>query len=307
MGMGASAGADTGLDSTGAPVVDVGTPPVTGGSACVGKIDIIFVANRVDGQNLLESIPEFTATMMDQLSEYDLHVMVVDPDGEWGDSLICPKNKCPADGGCPAEGYESFPCWALHDEDALDKCDNTRGAGLVFPAGYEAANKPCGVPPGQRFISRDSPAFGEVFECLLRGSRSGGGHTQFGRTMGRALAFDLQHGCNSGFLREDALLLSVMISEHNFDDTSPGEWAEDVLEAKDHDQNMVVALAITTEWQGYEPKVLCDGGLPTRKGMNKWVQYFENSVLGSRCAPTYGPFFAEAAKLAADLCEPIPR
>ncbi len=285
----------------------MGTPPVTGGSACAGKIDIIFVANRVDEPNLLDSIPQFTAIMLEELSEFDLHVMVVDPDGEWGDSINCPKNKCPADEGCPVEGYESFPCWALHDEDALDKCDNTRGAGLVFPAGFDAANKPCGVPAGQRFITGDDPDFGEVFECLLRGSRSGGGDTKHGGTLGRALDFDLQYGCNAGFLRDDAVLLSVMIAQHNFDDTWPWEWAEDVLAAKDHEQNMAVALAITTEWQGYEPEVLCEGALPKRQGMNEWVQYFEHSVLGSRCATTYGSFFAEAVALAAEVCEPIPR
>jgi len=65
----------------------------------------------------------------------------------------------------------------------------------------------------------------------------------------------------------------------------------------------VSAVAAT----GYEPKPLGNEVSTKREGFAEWVQYFDHSVFGSRCAPSYGPLFAEAATLAADLCDPIPR
>lgn len=297
--------------STGEPVTDVGLPTTgDGGPACNGKIDVLFIISDgpINRESLEVSIPEFAATMQDELAEFDLHVMVADPDGKWGDSYNCPKNKCPADGACPAEGFEDFPCWALHEEGALTKCDNTRGAGVVFRAGPFTENKPCGVPPGQRFITGDDPNFAEVFACLAHNGANGGGSLEHGATLGRALAFDLQGGCNAGFLREDALLLVVQVVAANWDETWPWEWADYALEAKDFEQDMVVALAIARDWKGYEPEPLCEGAefQIKREGFAEWVQYLDHGIHRSLCAPTFAPFFSEAASMAAELCSTAP-
>ena len=299
------------VSSTGEPVIDVGLPSTgEGGSACNGKIDIMFIVSAAQllDESLEASIPAFASTLEEELGEFDLHVMAVDPDGRWG-SADCPKNKCPADGGCPLEGYEDYPCWALHEEGALTKCDDTRGAGVVFRAGPHSANKPCGVPPGQRYITRDTPDFAEVFSCLVRDGAGSGGIIMHGETLGRALAFDLQQGCNAGFLREDALLMVVQIVSASFGDSAPWEWADYVLEAKGGDQDMAVALAISRDWVGYPPGPLCEDGKTEQDvpGFAAWTQYFDHGVHGSKCAPTYAPFFAEAASIAAELCDPVPR
>jgi len=41
--------------------------------------------------------------------------------------------------------------------------------------------------------------------------------------------------------------------------------------------------------------------------MIEWTQYFDHGVHGSKCAPTFAPFFSEAASIAAALCDPVPR
>jgi hypothetical protein len=270
----------------------------------------MFIVSGLESlQDSLEvSIPAFATTLEEELGEFDLHVMAVDPDGRWGD-FDCPKNKCPADGGCPLEGYEDYPCWALHEEGVLTKCDNTRGAGVIFQAGPYSANKPCGVPPGQRYITSDQPDFAEAFACLARKGSGTEGIIAHGDTMGRALAFDLEHGCNAGFLREDALLLVVQIVDVSFGEPTPWEWADYVLDAKGGDQDMAVALAISGDWVGYSPEPLCEGGktAPHPPPMVEWTEYFDHGVHGSKCAPTYAPFFAEAASMAAELCDPVPR
>ncbi len=298
------------VSSTGEPVIDVGLPTGESGSACNGKIDIMLLVGGAESiQDRLEvSIPAFATTLEEELSEFDLHVMAVDPDGRWG-AFECPKNKCPADGGCPLEGYEDFPCWALHEEGVLTKCDDTRGAGVVFQAGPYSANKPCGVPPGQRYITSDQPDFAEAFACIARSGAAGGGLVMHGDTLGRALAFDLEHGCNAGFLREDALLMVVQIVAATVEEATPWEWADYVLDAKGGEQDMAVALAISVDWMDYQPGPLCEEGktAPHPPTFVEWTQYFDHGVHGSKCAPTYAPFFAEAASIAAELCDPVPR
>jgi len=299
------------VSSTGEPVHDVGLSTSGGsGHGCNGKIDIMFIMSGAESlhDRLEVSIPAFATTLEEELGEFDLHVMAVDPDGRWG-SIDCPKNKCPADGGCPLEGYEEYPCWALHEEGVLTKCDNTRGAGVVFQAGPYSANKPCGALPGQRYITSNTPDFAEAFACLAHDGGASGGKVMHGDTLGRALAFDLEHGCNAGFLREDALLMVVQIVAATSEDPTPWEWADYVLDAKGGDQDMAVALAISVDWVGYPSGPLCEEGktAPHPPTFVEWTQYFDHGVHGSKCAPTYAPFFAEAASIAAELCDPVPR
>jgi len=191
----------------------------------------------------------------------------------------------------------------------LTKCDNTRGAGVVFQAGPFSENKPCGVPPGQRYISSDTPGFAEAFACLARDGGTSGGSLEHGTTLGRALAFDMAHGCNAGFLREDALLMVVQIVGSSWEEAEPWAWADYVLEAKGGDQDMAVALAISSDWMGYSPEPLCEGAnmVPHPPAFAEWTQYFDHGVHGSKCAPTYAPFFAEAASISAELCDTVPR
>ncbi len=306
---GSSAAATT---TTGEPGTDVGLP-TTGeaGAGCNEKIDLLFILS--DGYLVADildlSTPEFLKTMEEDLAEFDLHVMVVDPHGEWGDDVRCPKNKCPADGGCLVAGYEDFPCWALHEEGALTKCDHTRGAGLIFPAGAGAANKPCGVPEGRRYITNSDPNFAEAFSCLSGRSGGSGGVSEHGTTLGRALAFDLKYGCHEGFLRDDALLLVVQVVQQSYEMMNAPAWADYVLEAKDFEQDMVAVLGVAIDWGGYEPVPLCEGAehRPERAGFSEWVTYFDHSVFASRCEPDYAPFFAEVAAMSAELCRPVPR
>ncbi len=303
----ASAPSSTGWGSTTGgswPAEDVGAPtPGDPGMACRGKVDVIFVITEGSNEaQMEEALPAFAAIMLEEFGDLDLHVMVLDPDGEWGDSLLCPKNQCPADGGCAVE--PDFPCWALHDEDALTKCDNTRGAGVIFPAGEKPMIQPCGLETGNRFITGDDPAFTERFVCLAQSGENAGGTIKHGASLGRALSWDLRLGCNQGFLRDDALLLAVQIVSSNHGDDKPFVVADNVLEAKNNEQDLVVALAITDLWKHSDPKPLCDYVGPQPAGLAAWALHFDHHVLGSECAPSYVPFFAEAAAMAADLCKP---
>ncbi len=287
--------------------LDIGLPDLPQGSACNGKIDLVFVITQQGSfieyiGTLYDSYPEIMATIQEVFADFDLHVMFADPNNAWGTNHVCPKGMCPEDGGCVVEGYEDFPCWALYDEDALTKCDNTSGAGIIFPAGHAASNKPCSLPAGQRFIEGDDPLFAERFSCLSR-TGLGGTASELGWALGEAVSLDLQEGCNTGFLRDDALLFAVIVSMHDYSPYNPYVWAQRVLEAKEFDQDMIVALGIADDWQAIEPALCGPGSIgdPPHETF-RWAEEFDHRVFGSICAPTFAPFFAEAATMAADLC-----
>jgi len=277
-------------------------PDLPQGSACNGKIDLVFAINQGGIGDYIDTLyaayPTILATIEEVFVDFDLHVMFINATSIWG-SVACPKNMCPEEGGCPADDYEDFPCWALYDEGALTKCDSTMGAGIIFPAGRKASNKPCDLPPGQRFLSGDDPLFSERFACLSHTGLSAS--SEHGWALGEALSWDLRGGCNAGFLREDALLFVVYGANGDFSPYNPYVWAQRVLEAKDNNQDMVVLLGIGSDLS--EPKPLCNEIPSGKKGPAlQLTEEFEHSIFGSQCAPAYAPFFTEAATMAAELC-----
>jgi hypothetical protein len=289
----------------------MGIPDLPPESACNGKIDVLFAIGEGGVTPFLDALdaayPDFAASMSAAFAEHDLHVMVIDGNGVWGDDVRCPKSQCPPNGGCPDPSYgdpNDFPCWALHEEGALTKCDNTLGAGVIFPAGRDASNKPCGVPEGRRFLSGDDLGFAELFACVARVGATPGDH-MVGWAAGEALSVNLQEGCNEGFLRDDALLVVVLIDGIEESPYNPYAWAQRVLEAKGGEQDKVVALAISSDATAVEDPV-CEKGddaFPPHPAY-LWQQHFDHGLFGSICAPDLAPFFEEAASLAAELCEP---
>ena len=277
--------------------------------ACNGKIDVIFVLPTPGSPDfeatMASSRSAFVDTLTSTLAGFDLHVMVIDPDGLWGSPYFCPESKCPADGPCPAFEDPSYPCWALHEESALSKCDDTRGAGVTFPAGEWASNVRCGVPEGRRFLTNSDPDFADDFHCI---ATLGGadGSQRAPQSLMRAVSADLQYGCNAGFLREDALLLAFLISVTDYSEYSPAVWADAVLEAKGGDQDKVVVMTVASDRSTEEP--LCPGPkVDEPHDVYKFSMLFEHGLLGSLCATDHGPYFEEAAALAAELCDTGPQ
>jgi hypothetical protein len=287
----------------------MGLPDLPHDSACNGKLDVLFVIGQGGVSEHLEvlqaSYASFAATMAETFVDHDLHVMVVEGDGAWGDDVRCPKDKCPPDGSClDYEGKSDFPCWALHEPGVLTACDNKLGAGVVFPAGWMASNKPCAVPGGRRYLRGDDASFAELFTCVARVGATPG-EQLVGWAAGEALSFDLQDGCNAGFLRDDALLIVVMIAGAEDSPYNPYVWAQRVLEAKGEDHDKIVALAIARDSNAVDDPVceVWDDSYPPHSAY-VWHEQFEHSVFGSDCAPSFAPFFEEAASVAAELCEP---
>ena len=277
-------------------LLDVGTDQDVGPGTpvgCKGKIDFLFVISRYGGMSyfqkqLLDAFPKFIDAIEAKFSDFDFHIMVVDGDPTWG-SETC-------DGQCPAQCEPGYPC-----DYVPDTCDLTIGAGTVFPAGFDASNKPCDIDGGRRYMSKDQTNLKATFACAAQVGSSGA------PWIGEALAAATKPGsngpggCNEGFLRDDALLMVTLIS--NTYDYGPKPWGSSgfpetwraaVLAAKHDDAESVVMFSIL------------DPGEPDCHPDDRtcqMVKTFPYHLLIERDVPDYVPAFIEATELVDVACE----
>ncbi len=265
---------------------------------CKGKIDFLFVISRYNGMawfqaQLLDAFPKFIDTITSRFADFDYHIMVVDADEFWGLSTcdeLCP---IPGQGDCSLPDY---PC-----DYAPTKCDKTMGAGEVFPAANNAANKLCPIDDGRRYMIKGQTDLKDTFACVAQVGSSGA--MRMGQTMARTVQpwMNDEGSCNAGFLREDALLMVTLIT-NAFDEEggivdsqegTPTTWAAAVRDAKHGDLNSVVMLGIIpTEGPGCQKfDRLC-----------QMLEMFPCALNRDSWADEYGSFFEEAAQLVETAC-----
>ena len=280
---------------------DVGSGPDVGDGkpvGCKGKIDFLFVISRAAGMEwfqpqLLDALPKFIDTITSKFADFDYHIMVVDADEAWGLSScdeLCPN---PGQGQCSLPDY---PC-----DYTPSKCDTTIGAGVVFPAAYQSANKLCPIDGGRRYMVKGQTDLNGTFACAAQVGSSGA--QRMGQTMAAAVQpwMNDEGSCNDGFLREDALLMVTLIA-NEYDqeggavssyEGTPATWADAVRDAKGGDLDSVVVLGlIPTEGPGCKDiDRLC-----------QMLELFPFALNRDSWADKYGLFFEEAAELVETAC-----
>ncbi len=275
---------------------------------CKGKVDLLFVISRLptmvtEQEQLLASFPGFIDTIEQKLEGFDVHIMTANPDGKW------PGHACDnawwgckmyyPDCGPSAEDYdcETYPGMKT-------PCDEQLGAGLTFNAGGYAANKLCDLHGGNRYIVGDEPDMAGAFECIAKVGASGGGPF-LGDAMIAALSPKLNGpgGCNEGFLRDDALLVVVFISDFSDQGKSYAKQQYEAIIAAKGDPNAVVMLAIVKNAPGeFEPAEDCDYGEPSFGIFEDLLSRFPYAVFGDTCTPNFAPFFEQAADKIGEAC-----
>jgi hypothetical protein len=320
---GGSGGESTGATTSGAsqttldPFTSGGVPDfaTTGEElpvGCGGKIDFLFIISRDSTMAdqiapLTSSLPGFVATMQSAFENFDVHIMTVKADGSYWGMEDC-EDQCEANNWatCAPIGPVDYPCGA-YVQSALTKCDDTRGAGVTFPAAWGASNKRCQLAGGNRYIIDSEPDLLGAFECIATMGLANkyGGMSSY--SMRKAISEELLEpgGCNEGFLRDDALLVLTFITDLS-DSLSPNEpedWALDLRAAKGFDDDAIVILGLIPD--GLEENNVCDGPGPGDylPPLNTFLTLFPHTVLGSCCATDYVPFFEEAADMVLDVCE----
>jgi hypothetical protein len=279
---------------------------------CKGKVDILFVISRLgtmvtEQTQLLASFPGFIDTIGHELEGFDVHILTANPDGLWPGKYVCETG----DGACkdyfPNCGptAEDYQCGVYPD--LVTECDEVLGAGLTFNTGGSATNKLCDLHGGHRYIVGDEPNMAGAFECIAKVGTSGG-DPPMGDAMIAAISPELNGpgGCNEGFLRDDALLVVVLITDtHDTESNSYDKSQYDAIVAAKGDPSAVVMLAVVPNAPGeFEPADACDYEGGTSYGIfEDLLARFPYAVFGDTCTLTFAPFFDEAVGKISEACE----
>ncbi len=296
----------TGADSSSGPIWDMGGIPDFGPTqpaGCEGRIDFLFVISsegtmKSSQEKLAAAAPGFIATIEDQFSDFDTHVLVANTDWTWniGDCGLCEEG-CDPMGQPPACGAVVTPC------------DKKIGAAVTFPAGVNASNRRCELDGDFRYIVSGQQDMTDAFTCIAKVGTAGSGIA--GQAMVAALQPDMNDpddylACNRGFLRDNALLV-VTIIQDGYDEKSLGtvdEWIAALRTAKHGDEDAFAVLVLTTDVDvGYQQ--LC---WPNLYDMNKnrlrlLAEGVEHGFIDSICMDDFVPFFAEHADDLVELCD----
>lgn len=279
----ASSGTTEGEDETANPIkLDVGeipdSPKLDMGCR---KVDFLFVVDNSGSMSaqqaqLLASFPGFIAAMQAALDDVvdSYHVGVLTSDNYSGNAPGC----------------------------------NTLGDLVTQTAGFGSSNQVCTpFAEGNRFAT-EADDLEVAFPCMAQVGTSGSPIEQpVSATIASfAAAKRAPGGCNHGFLRDDAILVVVIVTDdppYNFDmdDAHPGtvtaDWYDDVIAAKNDDPEALVVIGFIP-WMN----VACTGA--ESPNLIGFLQSFgEQGVLASVCEPDYGPIFAATIETIVSTCE----
>jgi len=278
---------------------------------CKGKIDFLFLIARTGSMKteqtqLLASLPGFLATIEATFPDFDSHIMVANPEGEWtGWNCNGPEQCGKEPYVCEfAPGFEcGFETW-----ESIKPCDETLGAGILFNVGPDSKNEPCVLADGRRYmVVPGEPEPEAAFDCIARVG-NGGSPPPMGEALVAAVspAINADDGCNAGFLRPDALLVVTMITDKNYSvsKTKPSDWYNAVVAAKG-DPGAVVMLAIQPQAlpMGEQEKPGCTyDGQDHMLTLRDFIKMFPFHDEGNTCAASYVPFFETATGRVAEAC-----
>lgn len=288
-------------------VWDMGMPDFSGvqPAGCRGKIDFLFVISaagtmKEHQSRLIGAFPGFMNLIREHLPDFNVHILVANPSPKpsWlmPDCGLC-KDDCDPNGAPPICGAE------------LTACDDEIGAGITFPAGTGATNHRCELAGGKRYIMSSGQEVDGEFACVAQVGLGGSGLG--GEAMVTALTSDFNDptdddACNSGFLRDDALLVITIIQD-GYDVDSSGtvdDWMDALRDAKHGDEDAYTVLVLTTDVdESYGG--LCYPELFNQKKnrLRLLAQGVRHGSVGSICAESYLPFFAEQVAQLVKLCD----
>ena len=180
-----------------------------------------------------------------------------------------------------------------------------------FPAVPESPETDCGLPPGQRWVVGPSPTFAAEFECIAA-TKSGTLELTAYNT-----AEALHDPQNAGFLRDDSLLLIVMLTDeetHDNDLATMVDIRNRMLSAVDDRLDRLVVLGIAAGAGVFEaPESVCEGpygkAAPARRLASIVASFRERGIFQPICDGELATSFAEVLDDVVSACkdyEPVP-
>jgi hypothetical protein len=243
-------------------------------NACV-KVDLLFVVDnsasmKQEQANLVASFPGFVQEIQQELADAEsLHIGVVSTD---------------------AYEFNEAPC-----ADVL--------GGLVTQTGGDnASGAVCGpYASGKRFMTEqdDLP---QRFACAAQVGTGGSGDEMPIDAALHALGGGLNApgACNEEFVRDDALLVLVLITDEEEDHSigDPPQWFNSFVALKGGVETNIVVLSLIGPMQPACPEAN-EPGLR----LVEFTELFTYGSIGQICADSYQPFFHQAITGIAEACD----
>jgi hypothetical protein len=191
---------------------------------------------------------------------------------------------------------------------------NTIGALVTQTGGDSSLGQDC-LPfsSGARYLDDTEPDLKAKFSCIAQVGISGSGDEIQAQSGYQAVspAMNAPGACNEGFIREDALLVVVIITDE--EDTpdcvpffgclgggsegDPPDWFQKFSDYKGGIQENIVMLALV----GQSAQNTCSADHGVR--LIALTNWFFNGSVGDICAPDYSPFFNSAISVIEDACD----
>jgi hypothetical protein len=294
-------------ETTGDPTDD--TAPVDWGSC--EQLDLLFVidnsASMFDEQGALgAAAPDFLTELVARSGSSDHHVMVVDSDA-W--PFTGCETLCQFGGVCSA--WEDYVC----GETQPLQCEDVLGAGVTHPRGIDSSNSACGFDGDARWLSLDEPDAASRFVCAATvgtGSMSDPEVPMEAMvTAVNTVAGGAAAECNAGFLRDDAPLVVVFVTDE--DDAegdssgTPQGWKQGLAAAKGGDADRIAVLGLFGD--NDQPSAICEplgdsAGAESSERLGEFVGLFDDRGLRSSvCADHYGDAFADLLDVLDSMCQ----
>ena len=260
-----------------------GTDGDSGLGACQ-KVDLLFVIDNSGSMEeeqaaLVASFGGFVEGIQANLSEAEsYHIGVVTTDAYSGNASGC----------------------------------GTLGALVTSTSGTASSNQNCEpFTSGGRYLDETEPDLATKFSCIAQVGTSGSGDEIQAQAGYHAVspAMTMPGACNEGFIREDALLVVVIISDENDQEIclpifgcmggsegDPPDWFDKFKLYKNNIQENIVLLALV----GSEGNSCGADNCSRLIALSNW---FFNGSVGDICAPSYSGFFNEAISVIDNACD----
>ncbi|KIG14249.1 hypothetical protein DB30_06998 [Enhygromyxa salina] len=248
------------------------------------KVDLLFVIDNSGSMqdeqaSLVASFEGFVAGIQAELSQAEsYHIGVVTTDAYSGNGSGC----------------------------------NTLGALVTSTSGDASSNTNCEpFSSGARYLDETEPDLAAKFSCIAQVGISGSGDEIQAQAGYHALS-PLMNGpgaCNEGFIRDDALLVVVIISDENDQEVcvpffgcmggsegDPVDWFEKFKAYKNGIQENIVVLALVGDGDN-------SCGADNCSRLIALTNWFFNGSVGDICAPSYETFFNDAIAVIDDACD----
>lgn len=270
------------------------------------RIDFVFVVDNSSSmadeqENLVAAVPGFVDAMQNALPDVkDLRVGVVDTDAYPGLGNPDPLDACPEDAEC-------------------DSCDYTLGALTTKPNSAADPDASCEFGSEMPYMDGLSEDFAGEFECAALVGTEGNPIEQTASALVDAVSEDMnaEGECNEGFVRDNALLVFLVISdeEDNFETGAfeqdgslgdPQRWHDAIIDAKGGKETNVVALGLIGGSPRFDDcedlSVGLDGAEQTTR-LQRFIDKFDQGFTGSVCGEGYDAFFNDALETVAEGCK----